>query len=434
MGLPFRLPATFFGALLLAAPAFAQAEDAERACFQDPPLPREQRLTACELFAQNQAAPARRRSEALAAIAAAMVDADHRQAIHLYGQALAADPANARALAGRAALYEASGYNVPALIDISQAMLADPSLPGLFTIRGRLRQALNDNEGALADFAQAIERDPRDYVALALQGMLIAQDDWAQAEALLRRSLEIEPNQVDTRLVQARLAAMIGRGAEAQESLGAMIRDMPQDWRPRVVRANVRIMMGDIAGARADAEQAAREHPRVAAPQAALSETLLAAGDNAGAMRAIDAAIRLDPDEEDYLYFRAVIHRSGARLQAALADIERAIASEPGSATMLAERCLIRARLRQPQALGDCDEAVEIDEDGPPRLIRAGVLALRGDNAGARTELTRATQLDPRSMGVKQALQAVLQRGRHAGMTPDTERQLTDMFGRDILR
>ena len=280
------LPAAFAALALAAPPALAQTgEEAERACFQQPPLPREQMISACQIFAQAEAAPARRRSEALAAMGAAMAEADRRQALHFYGQALAADPANARALVARAALYEAAAFNVPALIDISQAMLADPAIPGLFTIRGRLRQALGDNEGALEDYARALERDPRDYTALSQQGLLLAQDDWAQAEELLRRSLAIEPNQVDIRLIQARLAALVGRGAEALESMTAMIREMPQDWRPRVVRANVLILMGDIPGARADAEQAAREHPRVAAPQAALSETLLAAGARAGRTR-----------------------------------------------------------------------------------------------------------------------------------------------------
>jgi Flp pilus assembly protein TadD len=96
----------------------------------------------------------------------------------------------------RAMQYQRGGNEARSLKLLEGAVEARPDDPGLRMFRGRYRVGQNDCAGALDDFLHVQQIEPNNPIAWASAGLAeICLGDRQKAAELIRRSLELDPNQ-----------------------------------------------------------------------------------------------------------------------------------------------------------------------------------------------------------------------------------------------
>src|SRR5215467_12829628 len=114
-----------------------------------------------------------------------------------------------------------------------------------------------------------------------------------------------------------------------------------------------------------------------------------------GAARAFEEALRYRPDSLDDLIQLARTREESGDRAGALAAAARAQDRHPGSAGPLVIRGTIAAKDgKLDEALADVQKALEPD-DGEALILKSQVLLARGEKAGAKIALLRATELLP---------------------------------------
>lgn len=177
----------------------------------------------------------------------------------------------------------------------------------------------------------------------------------------------------------------------------------PDDPDALAARAAVRFRTGDLDGARADLDLAVNRAPRRADLMTQRGQVEVALGEMDAARADADAAIATDPGREATFVDRAMMRSLTAQgapdaYQAALDDANRALALNPDNWTAriaLARIYGTRAAFRGDPA--DLDHALaelEKPRGGPggptASLVRAQILAARGDHEAARREFEQA--------------------------------------------
>lgn len=120
-------------------------------------------------------------------------------------------------------------------------------------------------------------------------------------------------------------------------------------------------------------------------------------GNLGGTIEAMDRAIKVNPRYTRAYLARAAANYMNKRSGAALADTDRAIASDPQSALAYAGKCFLTSDDNNGRALAACDRAVEL---GPNSAIaysvRGQVHTKLGNYARAIGDLQQAIALDPK--------------------------------------
>lgn len=258
-------------------------------------------------------------------------------ALAAFDQALARDPACARAWAGKAFAYR------------SLAMVGDQQ-PGLAFNRAR------------AAVQQALRIDPGSAEAHASKGVIEfwSDWDWAAAEASLRHAIALDPNLAEAHYALAHLLHNIGRNEEglpharraallnplspvinaigasflvtqgqldeAERRLDAVLQLDPDFWTAQFWKSRVRARRGDTAGAIASMERAAAACRRCSHAVAGLAWLRGQSGDE----RAAAALLGEMQARAAHGYFPAtrlaLAYQGMGRTEDALAALERAYA------------------------------------------------------------------------------------------------------------
>jgi tetratricopeptide (TPR) repeat protein len=123
---------------------------------------------------------------------------------------------------------------------------------------------------------------------------------------------------------------------------------------------------------------------------------ILSALDDPAAEAEASRALALTPESADASLVRArVRRRSGAR-QAALADVESALALMPGDPRLLELRGILKTEMGNPAgALIDLDRAILRGAQGPVRAARALTLMALGRDEAARQDWSLVLDNDP---------------------------------------
>ena len=352
------------------------------------------------------------------------------EAVAEFDQAIALDPRNVVALAGRGFAHVAKGDYVTAAKDLDAAGAIDPKNPIVLRGRGLLAEGKRDYPAAVAAFGAAIAINPADIFSLGHR----AEDAYSAGDldAALRDSaaaLKGNPQWVELRLIRigifrsqgkpaeaiaetAALAAfsdnsyaqvaagnaygVLGKPAEALAAYDRALAIKPQAY-IYVNRAQSRPKT-DVAGRRADLDAALALDPKSTAALTAKARLLQEQGDTPGAIALYSKGLQAAATDLDLLTGRGIAYaKSGDQIHA---DADFAAARAHATAAMqLNNMCWMKATegVALESALADCDAALAMSPELPAFLdSRAFVMLRLGRLDEAIAGYTRAIHKAPR--------------------------------------
>jgi tetratricopeptide (TPR) repeat protein len=243
-------------------------------------------------------------------------------------RALALDPDHAGALALSGDILRAAGRLEEARARYDAALAADPREP--LARAGRARLHLADGDIAAAD-ALAVPADERS-LALRLAWADAAADrgELEAAVAKLDGVLEQNPGWLPALLRRGDFHRRLGRMAAASRDLESAVRLAPSDPAPRFRRGLLRRDLRDLEGARADFDRAIGLDSDFVPAYVARGALYQAAGLHAVARADFERALALRPEDADALTHKAVSQCAEGAFARCEASAERAIARHPG--------------------------------------------------------------------------------------------------------
>lgn len=325
--------------------------------------------------------------------------------------ALAANPAHAVALVGRAALrsgaeagadLQAAIAAYPRFVDAyvrlaglqsdSQRALqtlrrAESYTPESVLLRGSVMQRLvsaGAGGDALAYLQQALTDPLARSAGLYALARLLPSAYADQALRIVGDGQAAYPDSVDLRVAQADLLLQAGRAEEAEALLGPLFTQYPTDASVGNLLAVAQARRGDLAGAKRTFESLRGTGADV---DRNLAELYLAAGRASGALGLIEPLVAADPEDAELqaLYGTALV-RVG-RLADGRQALEKALAIDPNQA--VAHRSL--DLLGQQSQLTGGAEVVFSEEAGV--AFQQGLYALDvSDYAAAVAAFSRSTE------------------------------------------
>lgn len=325
--------------------------------------------------------------------------------------ALAANPAHAVALVGRAALLsgteaaadlQAAIAAYPRFVDAyvrlaglqsdSQRALqtlrrAESYTPESVLLRGSVMQRLvsaGAGGDALAYLQQALTDPLARSAGLYALARLLPSAYADQALRIVGDGQAAYPDSIDLRVAQADLLLQAGRAEEAEALLGPLFTQYPTDASVGNLLAVAQARRGDLAGAKRTFESLRGTGADV---DRNLAELYLAAGRASGALGLIEPLVAADPEDAELqaLYGTALV-RVG-RLADGRQALEKALAIDPNQA--VARRSL--DLLGQQSQLTGGAEVVFSEEAGV--AFQQGLYALDvSDYAAAVAAFSRSTE------------------------------------------
>ncbi len=285
-----------------------------------------------------------------------------------------------------------------------------PQLAAPYVLEGRLSERLNKPEDAVQAYRRALELDPgstalRPLVALlvrlkkdreladlakspaAVPGFqelaaveALKQGDDAFVEQLAARLVETDPRAVDLRLWQARVLNTLGKPAEAEAVLRALISRRPRDPNPRIALMLVQISQKQAREAAATFEEL-RAQAQADRPELLWAQCCRILGDAPRADEFFRAAARLWPDDMTVAETVVAHFEAAGRPNDVEAVTRDVLARRPGLGW--ATRRLAVSLARRDHDPAAWNEALALvgpeprgDDNADDRLARAQVYAL----------------------------------------------------------
>jgi tetratricopeptide (TPR) repeat protein len=282
-------------------------------------------------------------------------------------------------------------------------------------LRGQLRELRGDKAGAAEAFEEALRLDGgqialRRLIRLdtelgraekleelrkqygaevpsldrALAEEALRQGDKARAEALGRRVVEVNPEDFDARLWQARLLNTLGKSDEAVAALRQAVARKPEALNPRLALLFFLKGQGKTDEAVAAVEEIIKNVKDLDRPEFAYAQCWRVAGQMDRADAAYEAALKTWPDDARVVRGAADHYESSGRPALAERVLRDALKANPADGTWRwAARALALLRSNHPgdldawreaRALAEAGDSVEADSP-EERLTRGIVLA-----------------------------------------------------------
>lgn len=246
-------------------------------------------------------------------------------------------------------------------------------------------------------------RDPPPDLAARrrlIEGMDLALSNrWDEAAAAFA---EAEPGLQGRRRSSALfgryLTLILGGRADDATALAASVDALPDDPDRAMTRALLAAVTGDLPGAAAILDEAERRFPSDTYLPVFRGLLAVALGDATAARAASIRADRVDADDPNAIQLRAmVLSDFDWDIEAARAELERAVTAAPGSAEAWNELGL--ARLEQDDteaARAAFEEAIRLDPYDPVPRANLAILLLDANRlAEAKAQIDAAQALDP---------------------------------------
>lgn len=190
--------------------------------------------------------------------------------------------------------------------------------------------------------------------------------------------------------ITAGIIARDGQAAEAMKLLRRAIELSPNDVSARFQLGTLAVQQGDLATARTEFIRCTELSPGFADPWWHLSELLAKNGDPVGAERALAEGLRNNPESPGLHLLRARRLRDAGRTGAAIVEFEASIRYRPNEADAYMELGSYLVSLgREAEGMRQFRRAIEAEPGNPVAL---GILAFHaittGDEAEARAWMT----------------------------------------------
>jgi tetratricopeptide (TPR) repeat protein len=350
------------------------------------------------------------------------------------------DPGHLQARIELAELLRVTGDLEQALqrADEAIALAADDASARL--LRAQALDALERSDEALAAYEGALELDSELLPALLFMANFHAgRGEWSEAEALLRRLVEIEPSFAaytalarllsrtgarDPEAEAAHLEALKrataperglayrylaafywarGRFDDLEANLERGASEEPTDFELASLLVRFHASRGEHAKALAVMERLAAASPGEAAPLLMLAAYRSDVGNLPSALESVDSALKIDPENPEALSSKAEIllrmglmEENGAMVEEGRSIARAVLLDHPRNPPVL----LVNARFDL--AEGQLAAAIEIlerairfaPEWGVAHSVLGSALYYTGDRSAARRELMRALELD----------------------------------------
>ena len=223
---------------------------------------------------------------------------------------------------------------------IEQAMRLAPNQPQTRIARGQLLMLRDFNwHDAEAELKRAVELDPDDGDALFQLGVARAsRGDLAQAVELTRKALQLNPRSADWYRWLVAYLMPLGRLDEAEQAIGKAIELQPQGIYNHHLLAIAKVLREDPAGARKAAE---------AEPAGPWRDFALAFAAQAGPDRTVaDASLQaVEQYAEGWAFQMAQVYAVRGEPDAMFDWLQRALkARDPGMQSLLYDALLLRYR------------------------------------------------------------------------------------------
>uniref|UniRef100_B0T2F8 Tetratricopeptide TPR_2 repeat protein n=1 Tax=Caulobacter sp. (strain K31) TaxID=366602 RepID=B0T2F8_CAUSK len=284
-----------------------------------------------------------------------------------------AAPRDAGGWLARSYVEQERGDNRAARASLDEALKLQPDFPLARLTRAMVLSDLKETDAAIADIDALGAFTPPDQILRMKIDIFRTGGRYREAIDAGKALVALKPDSADAyrRLGHARQASE--NEAEGKAALADYDKALKLD--PDMLK--VYALRGEILSARRDVKGVERNYqawlakaPDSADAHAAYADALRRVGKPDKAKVEIDRALELKPSAQAYLA-RAEMTPDDQR-DAALADIDKALALEPKSSFTYVARARMRGRWKQPDlAMADAEKALELwPENFAARLIR----------------------------------------------------------------
>lgn len=355
------------------------------------------------------------------------------EAEDLLRRAITADPTNAKARQYLARFYFVQNRKAEAEQVMIQAKKDLGGEKDLYRILGEYYNNVGEGEKALAEFALISKEHPKDFRTKEdYIRLLFANGKSEEAERLNDAILKENPRDTGARIIRGTVLNSKGKFDDAAGILEAALKDAPEDAYGHYQLGLTLARTGNLTRAEQEWREAAKLAPQMNEVQLALAQVARMKGD-AGLLRdTAEQFIQNNPSDPRGYIMRAESGVKSKNIQAAQADLDRAIQVAPQSglghsamgdfwrdqkkntdeARKYYEKALDRdASMFEPLAavagilMHDNQnakalervqaQAAKIPENDRLYMLLGGLQVANKDLAGAEKSLQRAIQLNP---------------------------------------
>lgn len=265
-----------------------------------------------------------------------------------------------------------------------------------FVALGRAQLAVGETVAARAAFDRALSLDPADVEALSWASSHRERSDPSAARSLLEKFLILNPEQDDVRARLAEMQQTQGDFAGAEKSWKKVLEQDPDNPDARMALAGLYDARGDTATAVAAYAAYLESNPDDVPVLTRLGQLEYIRGRVEPARDLLDRALRLAPDNESALFWRALIDQDKGDWSAAVERMERVavVSRDPGVSIRLAGAYARLGRSRD--ALRVFKRLQKLQPDNPDFAYYLALAHAEVGNArSARRWFSRTVALDP---------------------------------------
>jgi tetratricopeptide (TPR) repeat protein len=340
---------------------------------------------------------------------------DFRSDISIWQDTVSKRPENSRAHNGLADALAVQGHEELAIAEYERALMLKPdfvepleSVLKLLKKRGGL--------GAGIQFARQVlaERPQNPAAENLLAGFLAADSRFEEADAAFRRSLELDSENIDTRIRLADLYLRRGNSAEASVQYEEILERRPYAAEARADYAHALILQNRLDEAIRQAQLASELKPDLAPAHVHLAAALGQLGKVEDAVAEYQTAIEIAPDVPETHHELGSLLASHGRTREAVDQYRQAIALRSAFPEAHNNLSVVLDRLgKHIEAIAECRIALALNPQYPEAHNNLGaMLSNQGKLDEAESHLRMAIMLRPDYPEAAASLDGVLKRRR----------------------
>ena len=256
----------------------------------------------------------------------------------------------------RALALKKLGKYDEAILDLKEVLKQDPKMSNAWTLKCNCHRAKREYEEAIKSLDKALEINPKNLLARRNKATILnIQGDEVKAQEILNKSLSIEPTDFQSWGIKGEQLMGSGNFEEALKCFNEAVKlssGHPYDIQLREKCIQNQKQYKDIR----------KSLPQNSKGWNSRGVKLFSIGVCIEALGCFEEALRLEPDNYDFLMNKALTQKALARYRAALDGIEKLIRKKPNDALAWNDKGNIWFSLEQyDKAFNSYEKALEID-------------------------------------------------------------------------